>query len=249
MRMPITQTHRGGVVRVTSPPGAWGAVPLMLIEDRSLDLESRAVAIWLATRPNGWQISVQHLLTALDLGRDRWRRIARELEQAGYLSRKSTPTGPGGQWVWEITFCAIPGTRVAEIPAVPQPQKKRRAPPHSVAPPTGVRVAGELKIDPETGIQHDPKNARDAATLKQIRQLPKELVVQAVEQAAALDDQGRAFPSSVLRQIRRGGQRVDDTPAWAQGCGHAIGGEVIEGGIEMDRLNPASRLGGCKGLA
>lgn len=104
----LMESHAGGVVRVQAPAGAWGALPLALLEDARLDLDSRAVAAWLGTRPDGWQIAVGPLCRALDLGRDRWRRIARELEAAGYLARRVAPTGPGGKMVWTIDFCAAP---------------------------------------------------------------------------------------------------------------------------------------------
>ncbi|CDW96341.1 hypothetical protein THICB2_780011 [Thiomonas sp. CB2] len=123
---PIRETHAGGVLRVSAPPGAWGSVPLALIEDVRLDLAARAVAIWLATRPAGWQISVAHLLSALHLGRDRWRRIAGELQSAGYLARSPTPSGPGGRWVWEIVFCAIPTTAGGEFPASAPAQLQKK---------------------------------------------------------------------------------------------------------------------------
>ncbi|MBN8745499.1 MAG: hypothetical protein J0I24_14535 [Thiomonas arsenitoxydans] len=112
----IKSTHSGGVIRVQVPPGAWGAVPTALIEDARLSLEARAVAAWLATRPPGWQIAVPPLCRTLGLGRDRWRRVAREMEDAGYLSRRAHQGGTiqkngrqhAGTWRWEILFCAVP---------------------------------------------------------------------------------------------------------------------------------------------
>ncbi|VDY06731.1 MULTISPECIES: hypothetical protein [unclassified Thiomonas] len=210
---PIRETHAGGVLRVSAPPGAWGSVPLALIEDVRLDLAARAVAIWLATRPAGWQISVAHLLSALHLGRDRWRRIAGELQSAGYLARSPTPSGPGGRWVWEIVFCAIPTTAGGEFPASApaQLQKKRRAAP-SASPERGV-----IEIDAPTGIQHAPRNARDAAALAEIRKFPPPEIDRAVAQAAAADDLGRAFPSRVLRALRQGAAAPNSArnrPAW-----------------------------------
>jgi hypothetical protein len=147
-----------------------------------------------------------------------------ELEKAGYLSRCPTPSGPGGRWVWEITFCSTPATPGGEIPSPqtqpqPQPQKKPRRLP-----------GGILEADPKTGIQHDPKNARDASALEQIRQFPAGAVAQAAAAAAAADDLGRAFPSAVLRRLRRGLARGDETPAWAQGLKTpSPGRQIIEG--------------------
>jgi hypothetical protein len=273
---PIRETHSGGVLRVIARPGAWGSVPLALIEDVRLDLAARAVAIWLATRPAGWQISVAHLLSALHLGRDRWRRIAWELQSAGYLARSPTPSGPGGRWVWEIVFCAIPGggeEAADEIQPTP-PKPPRRAPPsappqaralatdrelgvpksgtestttkepptkrecardaHTARRPAGHSLSGgELVIDEQTGLHHNPRNARDAAALAEIRKFPASSIALAVAARAAMDDQRRAFPSAVLRHLRRQQQGADDnTPAWATGVGTGSADDylnIIEG--------------------
>lgn len=100
----------------------WGSVPEALLEDSTLDLDSRAVAAWLAVKPEGWQISVAALRKRLGkvvadseaaesryrmLGKDRWQRIARELEAAGYLRRQQR-NGSAGQWEWHIVFRPTP---------------------------------------------------------------------------------------------------------------------------------------------
>ena len=104
----IGESHAGGVIRVTQQPGAWGAVPHAILEDSRLGLDARAVAAWLATRPDGWQILPSYLQKTLGVGRDKWRRIATELESAGYLKRNLSPSGPRNQWVWKIEFFAVP---------------------------------------------------------------------------------------------------------------------------------------------
>ena len=53
---------------------------------------------YLLARPNGWQASTTHLQKISGDGRDRIRRIVRELESAGYLvTRKER--GPDGRIV------------------------------------------------------------------------------------------------------------------------------------------------------
>lgn len=104
--------HTGGVVQVRHT-NRYGTVPEALLEDRRLDLDSRAVAAWLAVKQDGWQIHVGVLRTRLVrgdqvlLGKDRWQRIANELESAGYLSRTKVH-GKGGRWSWHITFTPVP---------------------------------------------------------------------------------------------------------------------------------------------
>ncbi len=109
--------HEGGVIRVNHSE-RWGAVPEALLEDERLGLDSRAVASWLAIKPSGWQIIVSVLRRRLrtvalseatgdvvcrELTNDRWRRIAKELEAAGYLTREKIH-GRSGRWTWHITF-------------------------------------------------------------------------------------------------------------------------------------------------
>lgn len=120
---PIHDTHAGGVVRVEYPPGSWGSVPHALLQDRLLSLDTRGLAAWLATRPPGWQISVAFLRREHDLGEERWQRIARELESAGYLTRDKRPGGAVTKkgrtyrqtWVWEIVFQSVP-----PVPGLPR---------------------------------------------------------------------------------------------------------------------------------
>ena len=103
----IGDTHQGGIVRVDYGAGRWGAIPQALADDRRISLEALGVATWMCTRPPGWHIIVAALRRQLGIGRDRWRRIATELEAAGYLSRRRLP-GPGGRIAWEIIFRPVP---------------------------------------------------------------------------------------------------------------------------------------------
>ena len=104
--------HTGGVVQVKHTT-RYGAVPEALLEDSRLDLDSRAVAAWLAVKQDGWQILVGVLRARLGrdgqplLGKDRWQRIANELEHAGYLTRKKVH-GSDGRWTWHVTFTPSP---------------------------------------------------------------------------------------------------------------------------------------------
>jgi len=106
------KNHTGGVIQVTHT-ARWGSVPEALLEDKRLDLDSRAVAAWLAIKPAGWQINVDVLRRRLAsdnkkiLGKDRWQRIAAQLEACRYLVRKKI-NGAGGKWIWDISFNAIP---------------------------------------------------------------------------------------------------------------------------------------------
>ena len=111
----IQDTHSGGVLSVSMPPGSrYGIVPRALLEDPRLSLDTRAVAAWLSTQDAGFQIVIAVLCRKMGLGKERWLRIARELEGSGYLSRRKHPigvdpaSGRQNQWKWEITFTPVP---------------------------------------------------------------------------------------------------------------------------------------------
>jgi hypothetical protein len=79
-----------------------------------LYLDSKAVAAWLAIKPDGWAISITALCQRLGkngrmLGKDKWQRIARELESAGYLQRERR-NRVDGQWQWHIRFNPVPSS-------------------------------------------------------------------------------------------------------------------------------------------
>lgn len=102
--------HRGGVVQIYHEY-RFGMVPEALLEDSRLDLDARAVAAWLAIKQHGWQISISVLRNRLSqdgkiLSKERWKRIAEQLEAAEYLSRRKI-NGAGGLWTWEIIFTPV----------------------------------------------------------------------------------------------------------------------------------------------
>ena len=105
--------HAGGVVRTARPPGArFGVVSRELLEDVRLPLGARLVAAWLESQQEGWQISAPHLCRRLGLSKDRWQRIVRQLQEAGYMTR-ARGRAAGGTWVWTSTFDSEAGLTIA----------------------------------------------------------------------------------------------------------------------------------------
>jgi hypothetical protein len=92
---------------VVAAGAPWGSVPHGLLHDQRLGFDTRAVAAILAIRPAGSRIIISELITELGLGRERWRRAARELKAAGYLTMRCQPA-ERGRWLWTIEFCAVP---------------------------------------------------------------------------------------------------------------------------------------------
>lgn len=98
--------HGGGTLEVVHS-ARWGAVPEALLEDKRLGLDARGAAAWLAIKPPGWKIIIEVLCDRLNIRRGRWQRIARELEELGYLQRNRIH-GPNGQWIWITSFSPVP---------------------------------------------------------------------------------------------------------------------------------------------
>lgn len=61
--------------------------PNEFIRDRRLSWEARAVAAWMASHKVGFRFDVAYIVRCGPAGRDRVRRMMRELEDAGYLVR------------------------------------------------------------------------------------------------------------------------------------------------------------------
>lgn len=128
MSASIQDTHAGGVVRVQYPPGKWGSVPHSLLQDGRLSLDTRGLAAWLAVQKDGWQISVAFLRREHGLGEERWQRMAKEMERAGYLERSKRPSGVATKngrtyvktWVWEIVFQSVPPVPGSPGPGSPE---------------------------------------------------------------------------------------------------------------------------------
>jgi hypothetical protein len=99
------------ILRVDKQAGRWEAVPVALITDERLGFDTRGFAVWLVSKPDGWEIRAGALPYLLKdrtapwghVGRDKARRFMRELERAGYLARTRTRR-PDGRWVWRSVF-------------------------------------------------------------------------------------------------------------------------------------------------
>jgi len=105
------------ILRVDKQAGRWEAVPVGLITDERLGFDTRAFAVWLMAKPDGWEIragALPYLLKdetapAGHVGRDKARRFFRELERTGYLTRTRI-RGRDGRWLWKSVFTSCPVT-------------------------------------------------------------------------------------------------------------------------------------------
>jgi hypothetical protein len=106
------------IIRVDKSAGRWEAVPVALTTDARLSLETRGLAAWFMTRPSNWRIQAGALSGLLDVGRDKVKRMLRELENAGYFVR-SLRHDADGRWIWESTFSPIPAVDVFSVDGSP----------------------------------------------------------------------------------------------------------------------------------
>lgn len=114
------------ILRLDLQAGGWRAVPPQMFADHRLSLDTRGVAGFIATRSDSFTLRVSGLCVLLDLGEDKWRRINRELESAGYLKRIEGKD-ERGRFRHELLFSPIPDGGFPEKPsglsAVKPPKK------------------------------------------------------------------------------------------------------------------------------
>jgi len=116
-RRTFENTPEPSLLRIKQRKRNWVPISRALIDDARLQFDTRGVANWLIAKPDGWQIRLSALPYLLQqragpnerMGRDRVRRILRELERAGYLSRARSKKSDG-RWVWRIEFSDSPAS-------------------------------------------------------------------------------------------------------------------------------------------
>lgn len=104
----------------------WKSIPVNLIRDDRLSYEARGVAIHLLSMSNDWDLRATYLPAILKnqnntsghLGRAQTRRITRELEKYGYLTR-TKHRNVDGTWTWNSTFHPLPSD-LGRLPTIDQ---------------------------------------------------------------------------------------------------------------------------------
>lgn len=114
-RVKSKSTPEHAVLRIKERTRGWEPVPRALITDVCLQFDTRGFAAWLLAKPPGWEIRAGALPYLLKkergpsehIGRDKVRRFFRELEAAGYVTRRRLRKADG-QWRWQIEFTDTP---------------------------------------------------------------------------------------------------------------------------------------------
>ena len=113
-------TPEPSVLRIKKRKLGWELIPRALITDSQLQFDTRGFAVWLLTKPPGWEIRVGALPYLLKnergpgerIGRDKVRRFLRELEVGGDVTRRRMRKADG-RWRWQIDFTDTPPTKAA----------------------------------------------------------------------------------------------------------------------------------------
>ncbi|ELN6884924.1 hypothetical protein RZY40_003150 [Vibrio alginolyticus] len=74
-------------------------LPNSTIRDSRLSIDALGLLVKLISRPPNWEVRPHQLQNECGIGRDRLRRLLKELESCGYLVRKKC-RNPDGRWHW-----------------------------------------------------------------------------------------------------------------------------------------------------
>jgi hypothetical protein len=123
-RHKIENTPEPSVLRIKPRKRGWVPISRELIDDSRLQFDTRAIVNWLLAKSDGWQIRLGALPYLLQqragpgerIGRDRVRRMLRELENAGYLTRARSKK-LDGRWAWrvELSDTPVPSCRISTM--------------------------------------------------------------------------------------------------------------------------------------
>jgi len=137
---PGTATPAGDtIIRVSKDAThPYARVDNSVFTTRCLSPEARWALGYLLSKPNNWELRMTDLQHQAGCGRDKVRRMIRELEASGHLVRQRTHRADG-RWVWESVIYEQPPFPVAVLaPAAvspPCPEKPSMGAPPAVTPP------------------------------------------------------------------------------------------------------------------
>lgn len=105
---------------VPDVPSEWFIAGRELFQDMNVSLEARAIVGYVLSRPPNWKVRVRDLMRQGDIGRDKLRRIFRELLQNGYMKRERLQ-GRNGRFDWRFTVSSVRKFGVYEKPCTEKP--------------------------------------------------------------------------------------------------------------------------------
>lgn len=102
------------IVRTASPVRNFTIVSNDVINDARLSLEARGLLLWLLSKPENWQTNSDLLAAQHGVGRDRIRRVLRQLSDVGYMKLETLRNEAGRitkRWmIYDIPQAEEPAT-------------------------------------------------------------------------------------------------------------------------------------------
>lgn len=95
------------ILRLDLSAGGWRPVSPRIFEDARLSLDTRAVAGFISTRSDNFDLNVAGIRKLLSIGEEKWRRMNVELTEAGYLKRSEFKDNRG-RFRHKLVFSPIP---------------------------------------------------------------------------------------------------------------------------------------------
>lgn len=120
--------------RIIVPERGYFSLPRNAAQDERLTLETRGLLALMLSLPHDWDYTVSGLAVKAGCGREKMRRMLRELEGVGYLAREQTHDG-GGQFAGNVYVLqetppsdGFSGNGDTENPTVAQKPRQREKP-------------------------------------------------------------------------------------------------------------------------
>ena len=123
--MPRAETG-GGIIRVAhNKDNPYTLINRTFTDDPALSWEARGLLAYLLCKPDNWTVRFTDLERRGEAGREKLRRMLRELSGAGYLVRTRSHNPATGQWTWESVVYETPSAGLPSMgePSVAEPPR------------------------------------------------------------------------------------------------------------------------------
>jgi hypothetical protein len=102
------------------PPQEFFIAGRQLFQDSKISLEARAIVGYVLSKPPNWKVRVRDLMIQGGVGRDKLRRIFKELIHGGYMQRERVK-GRGGRFDWRFRVASVKKFKVYDLPYTEKP--------------------------------------------------------------------------------------------------------------------------------
>jgi hypothetical protein len=125
------------IVRIRKPKSGWEIIPNEFINDFRLSVDAVAVGLWLACKPESWQVRPLAIQTEFSRrpgkprGEEWWTRVSKELRGAGYLRLVNTRNTGRFTTTWEFCVFGLESDKVTDPGSAGVGSAAPGQPPHS----------------------------------------------------------------------------------------------------------------------